>query len=228
MKDYLEVEYSLANRPMTDYPGKLAKFITEKFGLSSKDSILEVGCGRCELLYHFGNLGLETFGVDNAETARNYAANAKAKFQLTEFKPNAMEEIFEGKKFDIIFSKSFIEHISDPKAYLDWCFSILKEGGKIITLTPDWEANFKVFFDDYTHIKPFTLVSLNQCLETAGFTDISVFKFRQLPSTWDSKLMNSMAAITALIAHPRSTKKWFRWSRELMLASVGTKVSKVN
>jgi 2-polyprenyl-3-methyl-5-hydroxy-6-metoxy-1,4-benzoquinol methylase len=224
LKDYLEVEYSLVNRPITDYPGKLAKFIVGKFGLTRGQTILEVGCGRCELLQHFGTLGLDIHGIDNAESARGYAKNANAKFELTEFRPHEMVEIFEGKKFDIIFSKSFIEHISDPKAYLEWCFSILQEGGKVITLTPDWEANFKVFFDDYTHIKPFTVISLNQCLETAGFSNISVFKFRQLPSTWDSKTMNFLAAMSAFFSSPRSKKKWFRWSRELMIASVGTKV----
>jgi cyclopropane fatty-acyl-phospholipid synthase-like methyltransferase len=71
MKDYLEVEYSIAKKPLTAYPSKLAGFIFETFNLEAGKSFLEVGCGRCELLLHFGKLGLDIYGIDSASSARN-------------------------------------------------------------------------------------------------------------------------------------------------------------
>ena len=37
--------------------------------------------------------------------------------------------------------------------------------------------------------------------------------------------MNKLAAITAILAGHRHKNKWLRWSRELMIASEGTKQS---
>lgn len=223
MKDYLDIEYNLIDRPLTDYPAKLAKYLFDRFGLTKGMTMLEIGCGRCELLGHFRALGLQTYGLDSAESAARYAELADSQFELAEFKPNETKVLFNGKKFDTIFSKSFIEHVSDPKAYLEWCNSLLVDGGRVITLTPDFEVNFKTFYDDYTHVKPFTKVSLRQVLEASNFADVSVFKFRQLPSTWNSEFMNLISSVTSKFSSHRAKNKWFRWSRELMLASVGTK-----
>ena len=223
MKDYLDIEYNVIDRPLTEYPAKLATYLFDVFNLTQGMTMLEIGCGRCELLTHFRDLGLQTYGIDSAESAAGYAKLAGAHFESVEFKPNETKVIFNNKKFDLIFSKSFIEHVSDPKAYFDFCNLILVEGGRVITLTPDFEVNFKIFYDDYTHVKPFTKVSLRQVLEASNFSDVSVFKFRQLPSTWNCKFMNLVSSITSIFSGHRAKNKWLRWSRELMLASVGTK-----
>jgi hypothetical protein len=76
---------------------------------------------------------------------------------------------------------------------------------------------------DVTHVKPFTTITLNQALELTNFKNIQVFRFRQLPSTWNSKTINLTAKISALVAHHRTKNKWFRWSRELLIGSIGTK-----
>ena len=227
MKDYLEVEYSIAKKPLTAYPSKLAGFIFETFNLEAGKSFLEVGCGRCELLLHFGKLGLDIYGIDSASSAANYASSAEAHFELAEFGPEMEIPIFGGKKFDVIFSKSFVEHIDDPLSFFQWCSELLVDGGKIISLTPDWESNYKIFFDDFTHIKPFTEISMSQVLEAAGYDQIEVFRFRQLPITWDNKFMLALSKITAIFASHRSKNKWFRWSRELMIASIGVNNHKV-
>ena len=83
--------------------------------------------------------------------------------------------------------------------------------------------NTKIFFDDITHVKPFSIVTLNQILELTDFKGIEVYKFRQLPMTWHNPVIRVLSVITSLISPPRVKQKWFRWSRELMLASVGIK-----
>jgi SAM-dependent methyltransferase len=222
MSDYLSVEYTQDKRPLTTYPEKLAHYLFKEFGLSAGQSILEVGSGRCELLEQFAHLGLITHAIDSAPSAENFAIKAGAKFELYEYSPAKNSNPFLGMKFDVVFSKSFIEHISEPIGYFQWCRTILKDGGKLISLTPDWEANFKVFYDDVTHVKPFTEISLKQTLEFTNFQDIRVFRFRQLPSTWKSNLMLLLSRITGTVSHHRAKSKWFRWSRELMIASVAT------
>lgn len=219
--NYIEVEYNNEKRPETNYPAQLAKYIFDKFNLTVGCDLLEVGCGRSELLKEFHNLGLNTFGIDSDIAAKLFAEKSGAKFDLFEITNNNTELPFKGKKFDIIFSKSFIEHIEDPISYFNFSKSILKINGKFINLTPDWESNYKIFYDDVTHIKPFSTISLMQSLELANFKEIKVFRFRQLPITWNSNLFKMISVMSGLFAHHRVKNKWFRWSRELMIASVG-------
>ena len=50
-----------------------------------------------------------------------------------------------------------MEHLVNPENYLKEAYRILKPGGKIISLIPDWEANYKIYYDDHTHKTPFTI-----------------------------------------------------------------------
>ena len=106
-KDYLDVEYTSEKRPLTEYPSKLAQYICKEFELQKGDEILEVGSGRSELLKHFKNLGLCTYAIDSASSAEAYAKSMGAKFEKFEIGKSKEKSPFEGKKFDVIFSKSF-------------------------------------------------------------------------------------------------------------------------
>ena len=225
MEDYISVEYNDEKRPQTSYPAKLAKYLFIRFKMQTGQSILEVGSGRSELLVHFKKMGMETYAIDSANSAAEFANKAGASFELYNLSPENSKEPFNGKKFDVIFSKSFIEHLHDPIYFFEWSKSNLNYDGKLISLTPDWESNTKIFYDDVTHVKPFTKVSLNQILELGNFKEIEVFKFRQLPITWSNPFALAMSKLTSMFTPPRVKQKWFRWSRELMLASVGKNIN---
>jgi len=225
MEDYISVEYNDEKRPQTSYPAKLAKYLFIRFKMQAGQSILEVGSGRSELLVHFKKMGMETYAIDSANSAAEFANKAGASFELYNLSPENSKEPFNGKKFDVIFSKSFIEHLHDPIYFFEWSKSNLNYNGKLISLTPDWESNIKIFYDDVTHVKPFTKLSLNQILELGNFKEIEVFKFRQLPITWSNPFALAMSKLTSMFTPPRVNQKWFRWSRELMLASVGKNIN---
>lgn len=52
--------------------------------------------------------------------------------------------------FDCVFSKSFIEHFYYPEQIIQAIYRILKPGGTVITMTPDWDVIYKMFYEDYT------------------------------------------------------------------------------
>ena len=130
---------------------------------------------------------------------------------------------FEDKTFDVVFSKSFIEHLYYPERYLEEAYRVLKDGGILITLVPDWESNYKIYFDDFTHRTPFTNVSLEDAYKMYGFSEVDVFKFRQLPIVWKYPYLNKFCEAIAPLVPIRSKSNFFRWSRELMLVGVGIK-----
>jgi len=106
---------------------------------------------------------------------------------------------------------------------------VLKPGGILLTLTPDWENTYKIFYEDYTHRTPFTYNSLKDIQSIVGFTEIKVQKFIQLPILWENKiyvwLLKILSFLTNTILVPERLKifKWVKFSKEIMLLSSSKK-----
>ena len=66
-----------------------------------------------------------------------------------------------------------MEHLEYPQKYLYKAKRVLKPGGKILCLIPDWEANYQIYYDDHTHVKPFTRVSLRDILRMTDYKSIN-------------------------------------------------------
>lgn len=212
---YLKVSYDKENKPFTSYPKKLIKHICDKFYLK-KGKVLDVASGRGEFINEFSELDFESYSIDREdETKLNYQNIFHTKFNYENYLP------YDNKFFDIIFCKSFIEHIRDVDTLFKEFNRILKPGGSLIVLTPDWESIYKVFYEDYTHVTPFTSKSLSDIQKVHGFVDISVCKFIQLPIVWKSKFFY---ILSFLIRHLYPIKinykyKYIKFSKELMLLS---------
>jgi 2-polyprenyl-3-methyl-5-hydroxy-6-metoxy-1,4-benzoquinol methylase len=223
-RDYLDVEYSENVRPSTGYPSLLAAHLASKWNLSAGQTLLDVASGRAEMSAGFTSLGLKVTALDASPEAERYAIQAGADFISGFIRPDAPMPLAEAS-FDVIFCKSFIEHLREPISFAEDCFRVLKPGGKVLFLTPDWESNYRIFFDDVTHVTPFSTVTMQQLLELSGFESVTSYRFRQLPVTWRYPSMNMFSAAIAPFVPSRTTQKFLRWSRELMLCGVGWKPS---
>lgn len=220
MDDYLKVVYSEENRPFTTYPGKLCKYLFNRFNLKPNDLLLDLGCGRLEFSLGFKSLGIEVFGADGCESAVDFSKGTGIEVKKADLEKEKVP--YPDGFFDIIFCKSFIEHFYYPERIVEEARRLLKPGGKFIVMTPDWEANYKIFYEDYTHRTPFTKTSLNDIYAIHGFSDIKVEKFRQLPLLWKYPGLAIFSKIIALVC-PRSKIKAVRFSKEIMLLGYAVK-----
>ena len=57
----------------------------------------------------------------------------------------------------------------DPSNLLTEAKRVLKPDGYFFIETPNWQYSHKSFFDDYTHVKPYTTTSLKSVLCDFGF-----------------------------------------------------------
>lgn len=221
-RDYVSVVYNEYDRPLTTYPEKLARYLFKRFDLKTGDKILDVGCGRGEFLQGFIQCGAVGFGVDQSRAAESYCPNAMLKTSDIENDGIPYNDDF----FDVVYSKSVIEHFYYPERMVKEIFRVLKPGGKIITLCPDWEFNYRIYFEDYTHRTPFMQSSLRDILLIHGFDNVMVERFRQLPILWSrAKLLLLLAELTRLLipSQLKPYSKWVRFSKEIMLLSFATK-----
>ena len=67
-----------------------------------------------EFLSNFQELGLEVVGVDISEEAQNFGHQ----FDVLQCDVESESLPFEDPTFDVIYSKSFIEHLYYPERYL--------------------------------------------------------------------------------------------------------------
>ena len=174
---YLETIYNQENKPFSEYPKKLIKYLIKRANLKKNQKILELGCGRGEFISEFRNKGLDAYGCDISNFSQNFFPDLK--FSRVDLEHNNLP--YEDETFDIIYSKSFIEHFYYPEKIFQEAYRVLKPGGIIITLTPEWQYIYKSFYEDFTHRVPFTNESLKDIHLINNFKNIQVESFTQLP-----------------------------------------------
>ena len=112
--EYLEVIYNQEERPFTEYPNKLSKHLFEIFKLEKNQKIIDIGCGRGEFINGFISCGMEGFAVDQSLIAKSHFP----KINLKQCNLDTEKIPFEDSFFDVVFSKSLVEHFIILKKFL--------------------------------------------------------------------------------------------------------------
>ena len=131
-KDYARVVYNKDEIPLTKYPKKLVKYLINKYDLQANQSLLELGPARGDFLKEWSNENFKIFAVDISDYVREYCPNVN--FMNANLEKDKIP--FADNKFDIVYSKSFVEHFYYPEKIFKEILRVLKPGGKVITLTP--------------------------------------------------------------------------------------------
>ena len=215
------------------YPQKLCNHISERFFNTTdnkKSRLLDIGCCKGTALRSFSHTGdFDLFGID----IRNEDVDG------IEFKSCNLEEEkipYPDNFFDFIYSKSVLEHVVNTDNFLNEALRTLKPGGRAVFLTPDWGSQYKYFWDDYTHVKPFTRKSLRDALLIHGYENVACEYFYQLPFVWKYPFLKFIPKIISILpdyfkwktTEQRNTKdrKLIRFSKEKMLLVSATKEKK--
>lgn len=215
--DYLDIKYNNTDKPITNYPKKFAIYNFDRFDLNNK-KVLEIGSGRGEFSNNFFNLGVNLYATDINDKSKKYL-HEKIIFKKCNLENDKLP--FKDNFFDVVYSKSVIEHINNPLNFFLESKRVLKKGGLLITYTPDWESQYKNFFDDTTHIKPYTIISIKQAYLNYGYNFLYSEKFYQLPILWKFPFLKFFCKLISFFTPIRSKIKFLRFSKELMILSVG-------
>lgn len=88
--------------------------------------MLEPWVGRGEHLEEFQKLGLEVFGTDISEETKELSPN----LEITMVESDTTKLPFDDGSFDIVYSKSFVEHLLNPLDFIHEANRVLKPGGR--------------------------------------------------------------------------------------------------
>lgn len=129
-------------------------------------SILDVGCGTGFILeklqHHY-----DAHGLDHAEVAVNYCH----KRGLTFVKQGVLgEEIFNGKKFQLVSFLDVIEHIEDDLEVLSIAKQYLSENGVVMITVPAFKFLWSAHDEIHHHKRRYTKETLTALFKKAGYT----------------------------------------------------------
>jgi SAM-dependent methyltransferase len=175
-----------------------------------KGKTLDVGCGTGMWLAALGN-GWQQYGVEISEKSASIARS----FTNAEVYCGPIESYeAEEENFDLITAFALIEHLSEPRSFLEWAYEHLKTGGILVLMTGDRESktalemgeSWPLYHCD-EHVSFFSARSLTRLVEDVGFIVArKEWRFMYMPWGMGSpafRLAQKLKEIMRLVTEPQ-------------------------
>jgi len=215
MSEYKDYGYSNAER--THAHAYIQNKLLAMLSSTKNKSILDLGCGNGSLARFLLEKGFNVYGTDASEKGITIAKERHPdRFALQDLSSDDLPPILAEIKFDTIISTEVIEHLYDPRKFIEFAkCTLMKDGGGELILSTPYHGYLKYLalavsgkmdahlgpLWDGGHIKFWSKSSLTQLLEEHEFTVTGFEGCGRFPYLWKSML------IRARIASPRPSPK---------------------
>jgi len=144
--------------------------------IGTNETILDLGAGYCDFINNIQ--GGSKHALDIFPEIKKYASTDVIPY------PQSCADLsnFQKESIDVVFASNLLEHLTreDADATLKEIFRVLRAGGRVITIQPNFTYCYRHYFDDYTHIQIYTHAGLSDLLQSHGFS-LTYVKGRFLP-----------------------------------------------
>mgnify|MGYP001180890772 FL=1 len=154
-------------------------------------TVLDVGAGYCDFINQI-KAG-KKYAVDIDREAHKHCAE-----EVQFVHANLADIDLPAESFDTIFASNLLEHLHDNElnVFFSQADKLLVTGGTLILIQPNIRYCYREYWDDFTHVRAFSNVSLSDLLVSRGYKVVKVeprflpFSFKSiLPKTyWLTKL----------------------------------------
>ena len=162
---YLSAERSDLEASL-DVDGKVS-LLLDIFDEKPEGNLLDIGCGMGGFLLAGARLGLAVQGVEPS------ASHSKAAIDVFGF--NVACRYFKSEdfntQFDIVILSHVVEHIYDPREFLADVMKVVKEGGRLIVITPNCDSlasricgRYWSMYKTVDHVTMFTKAAIRESL----------------------------------------------------------------
>lgn len=168
--------------------------------------ILDLGCGNGHLANFLVDHGYNVYGTDASARGIAIARQKRPdRFFVQDLSSGELPSELREKRFDTIISTEVIEHLYDPRLFVNFCHQVLaEEKGELIISTPyhgylknlllsllnKWDTHMDPLWDG-GHIKFWSRDTLSKLLTDQGFT-VTAFKCcGRVPYLWKSMVVKA-------------------------------------
>jgi SAM-dependent methyltransferase len=157
--------------------------------------LLDIGCGGGLFLHLASRRGFVPYGMDLFPQAVRVA---RGQYGLDVRQGMVGSDIWGGLRFDFLTMFHVLEHVTEPRAALEYARGLLKPGGSLIVQVPNVDSLQARCFgprwyglDVPRHVINFTPVALQRLLSESGFAivDRAKFSLRDNPASIASSLL---------------------------------------
>jgi 2-polyprenyl-3-methyl-5-hydroxy-6-metoxy-1,4-benzoquinol methylase len=162
-------------------------------------SILDIGCATGALLASLRDNGWRVTGVEISPSGL-YAKNER---KLDVRNIPLEENNFSDNSFDIVLASHLIEHLNEPKTFVEEIYRILKNNGSLFITTPDISGFQSRIFANrwrsaiFDHLYLFSRRTLSKLLKAAGFKIVSCHSWGGLATGSAPKTVKKIADFMA-------------------------------
>lgn len=175
LKEMAEAGYN--STAIGPFHRRMLPYMVQKLGVRRDELIVDVGAaqGHCSIsLKHSGYDNIAVVDID----PYNFALfREDYKFQCHQCDVSKEAFPIDDNTAGLILNFHLIEHLENPGHFLDEAFRILRKGGVIALVTPDWRKQYKIFYRDPTHVHPYDKESIGRLFRIHGFSDIRIYSW---------------------------------------------------
>lgn len=165
--------------------------------ISPDATVVELGAGWCDFINSV--TADRRVAVDMWEGVRD-AADPGVQTQVG---PAQDLSFLADGSVDAVFASNLLEHLerADVETLVRETMRVLRPGGRLIIVQPNYRLCAKRYFDDYTHVSVWSDVGMSQFLEAMGM-ELETVKARFLPFSLKSRLPVSRTLIRGYLRSP--------------------------
>lgn len=154
--------------------------------LDNTTTVLDIGCGWGEFINFIK--AKNKFAIDVSDQCKRFLM-PDVKFSLQ----SCCEISFRDNSVDVIFASNLFEHLparNDVCTAIKECYRVLRSGGTLLILQPNYKFCYKEYFDFFDHYQAYTDRSMEEILRLNRFSVIEIHP-RFLPFSTKQRLPQS-------------------------------------
>lgn len=145
-------------------------------------TVLDIGAGYCDFINNVD--AKNRIALDYSPDLNKYAKEG-----ITQINSSVTDmSLVASNTVDVVFASNLFEHLTDSEleTTMGEVKRVLKKGGRLILMQPNYRLAYKTYFDDHTHKKVFSDTSLETFLLSFDM-EIELKKAKFLPFSLKSR-----------------------------------------